>query len=181
MSTADTALVIIDVQVGLMKEAYRRDEVLDTIQQLSEQARGSGIPVVYVQHDGPKGDELEAGKPTWYIHPAIAPHEGEVVVHKRASDAFHVTRLQEELAARGIKHLIVMGGQTDWCVNATVCRAIYVGYDVTLVSDAHTTYDCETLTAPQVIAFYNELLDGYTVDGHTICVKPSSEIHFTAA
>jgi nicotinamidase-related amidase len=178
MSSTDTALVVIDVQIGLMEEVYQSDEVLATINQLVEQARRSGTPVIYVQHDGPKGDSLEAGTPTWHIHPAIAPREGEAIVRKRTSDSFHATRLQEVLAERGIKHLIVTGGQTNWCVNATVCRAIYVGYDVTLVSDAHTTSDCETLTAPQVIAFYNELLDGYHVEGHAIRVKPSNEIHF---
>ncbi|MEO7020024.1 MAG: cysteine hydrolase family protein [Ktedonobacteraceae bacterium] len=178
MSTTDTALVVIDVQIGLIDEAYHRDEVLATISQLLERARSSGTPVMYVQHDGPKGHGLEVGTPRWHIHPAIAPREGEAIVHKRESDAFHATCFQEELETRGIKHLIVTGGQTDWCVNATACRAIYVGYDVTLVSDAHTTYDYETLTAPQVIAFYNELLDGYDVEGRKIRVKPSSEIRF---
>lgn len=178
MSTTDTALVVIDVQIGLMEEVHGSVEVLATINQLLEQARRSRTPVIYVQHDGPKGDNLEAGTPTWHIHPAIAPHEGEVIVNKRASDAFHATRLQEVLAERGIKHLVVTGAQTNWCVNATVCRAIYVGYDVTLVSDAHTTSACETLTAPQIIVYYNELLDGYGVEGHKIRVKPSSEVCF---
>lgn len=178
MSTQDTALMVIDVQVGVVEEAHRRDEVLTTINQLLEQARKSGTPVIYVQHEDPSGSgyDLEVGMPTWQIHPAIAPHEGETIIHKQASDSFHATTLQEILNAHGIKHLIVTGAQTNWCVNATVCRAIYLGYDVTLVSDAHTTTDCETLTAPQIIEFYNELLDGYAVDKHAISVKHSHEI-----
>ena len=179
MST-DTALVVIDVQIGLIEEAYHRDEILDTINQLLARARGNGTPVMYVQHDGPTGHGLEKGTDRWQIHPAIAPREGEAIVHKETSDSFHKTRFQAELDARGIKHLVVTGGQTDWCVNASVCRAIYLGYNVTLVSDAHTTYDCETLSAPQIIAFYNELLDGYEVDEHEIRVKPASEISFGA-
>lgn len=178
MSKADTALVVIDVQVNLMEEVYRPAEMLATINQLLEQARGSDTPVIYVQHDGPPGDGLEAGTPGWHIHPAIAPREGEPIVRKHASDAFHATNLQKELEARGIKHLIVMGSQTNWCVNATACRAIYAGYNVTLVSDAHSTCDCETLTAPQIIDFYNELLDGYDVEGRNIRVKSSREISF---
>lgn len=173
-----TALVVIDVQIGLIEGAYRRDEVLSTIANLLESARSSDTPVIYVQHDGPKGHGLEKGTPSWEIHPTIAPREGEIVVHKEASDSFHATRLQDVLEQRGIKHLVVTGGQTDWCVNATICRSIYLGYDATLVSDAHTTYDCDTLTAPQVVAFYNELLDGYEVDGHEIRVKASGDIRF---
>lgn len=177
MSTS-TALVVIDVQVGLMEEAYRRDETLRTINRLLERARESGTPVIYVQHDGPKGHGLEAGTPDWHIHPTIAPRADEPVVNKTASDSFHQTRLQAELEARGIKHLVIMGGQTDYCVNATACRALYVGYDVTLVSDAHTTYDNGTLTAPQIIAYFNEALNGYEVDGHELHVRAADEVSF---
>lgn len=175
MST-DMALVVIDVQVGLIEEAYQRDEILSTISALLKRARDNGTPVIYVQHDGPRGDSLEAGTPTWHIHPTIAPRADELVVRKSASDSFHKTRLQIELEARGIKHLVITGGQTDYCVNATACRALYVGYDVTLVSDAHTTYDNDTLTAPQIIAFFNEALAGYEVDGHKLLVKTAREV-----
>lgn len=178
MSKTDTALVVIDVQVGLMEEVYQPNEMLATINQLLKQARESDIPVIYVQHDGSPGDSLAVGAPGWHIHPAIAPCEGEPIVRKRASDAFHETSLHKELEARGIKHLIVTGAQTNWCVNATASRAIYVGYDVTLVSDAHSTCDSETLSAPQIIDFYNELLNGYNVEGRNIRVKASNEISF---
>lgn len=175
-----TALVIIDVQIGLMQRAYRRDETLDTINGLLRHARETGTPVVYVQHDGPKGYGLEVGTPRWHIHPAIAPREDEVIVHKRASDAFHQTNFQKRLEELGVKHLVVVGGQTEYCVTATAGRALYQGYDVTLVSDAHTTYDRETFKAEQIIAFLNEMLDGYKVDGHELHVKAADEIQFSA-
>src|SRR5260370_35721728 len=107
-----TALVVIDVQIGLIDGAYHRDEILGTITTLLERARNNGTSVIYVQHDGPKGHGLEKGTPRWQIHPAIAPREGETGVHKEASDGFHSTRLQEVLEARGSKHLVVTGGQT---------------------------------------------------------------------
>jgi nicotinamidase-related amidase len=176
--TNDTALVIIDVQKGLINEAYQRDEVLEHINTLLAKARTAGTPVIYVQHDGPKGHGLEVGTDNWQISPAIAPRGGEPIVHKRASDAFYATSLQQELEQRHVRHLVVAGGQTEYCVDTTVRRATTCGYDVTLVGDAHTTYDCDTLTAAQIIAFCNETLNGFRSDISAIIVKPTQEIVF---
>jgi nicotinamidase-related amidase len=179
MSTG-TALVIIDVQVGLIEEAYRCNEVLDSINTLLSKARASDMPVIYIQHDGPEGHGLEVGTPAWEIHPAIAPQKGELVVHKRASDSFYATSLQRELQAQGIKHLVVVGGQTEYCVDTSVRRATTMGYDVTLVGDAHTTddYDEAVLTAAKRIEYHNEVLDGFRTDDHVIKVRPTHEVIF---
>lgn len=176
----DTALVVIDTQVGLIEPAYLGKEVLDNINTLLARARASGTPVIYIQHDGPKGHGLEVNTPPWEIHPSIAPQEDELVVHKQASDSFHNTVFQEELEARGIKHLVVVGGQTEYCVDTTVRRATTVGYDVTLVGDAHTTedYDEAVLTAAQRIDYHNEILDGFRTDARIIRVKPTDEVAF---
>jgi nicotinamidase-related amidase len=174
--TTNTALVIIDVQVGLIEPAYQGKQVLEHINTLLAQARSHHIPIIYVQHDGPKGDSLEVGTPTWHIHPSIAPQEGDVIVHKRASDSFYDTSLQEVLSAKGIKHLVVVGGQTDYCIDTTVRRATTMGYNVTLVGDAHTTEDGNVLTAPQIIAHHNDTLNGFSTDNYRITVQPTSEV-----
>jgi len=172
----DTALVIIDVQKGLIDGAYQRDGVLENINTLLAKARTSGTPVIYVQHDGPKGNGLEVGTDGWQISPVIAPQKGEPIVRKRASDAFSETTLKQELEQRGIRHLVVAGGQTQYCVDTTVRRATTYGYEVTLATDGHTTYDCDTLTAEQIIAFYNETLDGFQTGTSAIIVKKTREI-----
>jgi nicotinamidase-related amidase len=176
--TKDTALLIIDVQRGLIEPAHRSREVLDAINILLTKARANATPVVYVQHDGPKGHGLEVGTAAWQIHPAIAPKEGEPVVHKRASDSFYDTLLQRELEARGIKRLIVVGGQTDYCIDTTCRRATTMGYNVTLVEDAHTTEDNDLLTAAQVVAYHNYMLNGFRTDECAINVKPTHAIDF---
>ena len=179
MST-DSALLVIDVQVGLIEPSYRSAEVLEHINTLLEKARSSHTPVIYVQHDGPKGDSLEVGTATWEIHPAIAPKEGDAVIHKRASDSFHKTTLQQELERQGIKHLVVVGGQTEYCVDTTCRRATTLGYNVTLVGDAHTTddYDEAILSAAQRIDYHNEVLDGFSTGDSEILVKKTDEIAF---
>lgn len=176
----DTALVIIDTQVGLIEPGYRGKEVLQNIHTLLTRARANGTPVIYIQHYEPKGYQLEVNTPPWEIHPSIAPQEGEPVVHKRASDSFYDTSFQQELEARGIKHLVVAGCQTEYCVDTTVRRATTMGYDVTLVKDAHTTedYDEAALTAAQRIDYHNQVLNGFRTDGHRITVKPTDDVEF---
>src|SRR6266581_6448392 len=175
MST-DTALVVIDAQIGVVGEAYHHDEVLSNIQLLLGRARSSGTPVLYVQHNERGG--MEPGMPLWQIHPAVTPREGEPVIQKESPDSFYETRLQEELEARGIKRLVITGGQTQYCVDTTVRRAVAQGYDVLLASDAHTTEDSDTLSAEKIIAFYNETLNGFWAGEREVRVQAASEIHF---
>jgi nicotinamidase-related amidase len=171
----ETALVVIDAQIGVVGEAYHHDEVLDNINLLLDRARTNGTPVIYVQHNDPW---MEPGTPLWQIHPAVAPREGEPAVQKKSPDSFHETHLQAELEARGIKRLVITGGQTQFCVDTTVRRAVAQGYDVLLASDAHTTEDSETLPAEKIIAFYNETLNGFWAGEHKVRVLPASEIDF---
>lgn len=176
----DAALLIIDVQVGIIEgfHAYRGREVLEQINKLLSKARASNTPIIYVQHDGEAGHALEVGSDGWQIHPEIKPHEEDLIIRKRASDSFFETTLQRELEARGVKHLIVTGCMTEYCVDTTARRAVSIGYDVTLVSDAHTTIDNKLLTAAQIIAHHNALLDGFDAGSHAITVKPAAEVNF---
>jgi nicotinamidase-related amidase len=176
----ESALLIIDTQVGLIEPSYRGTEVLENINTLLEQARGSQAPVIYIQHDEPEGYELEVGTAAWEIHPAIAPKEGDAVIHKRASDSFHKTTLKQELERQGIRHLVVVGAQTEYCVDTTCRRAITLGYHVTLVGDAHTTedYDGAVLSAAQRIDYHNKVLHGFSADDSEILVKKTEEIIF---
>ncbi len=172
----DTALVVIDAQNGVIGEGYNHDEVFENISLLLDRARNSGTPVIYVQHNEPV--YMEPGMPSWQIHSSITPHEGEPVVQKEAPDSFYETNLQEELEARGIKRLVITGGQTQMCIDTTVRRAVGLGYDVLLASDAHTTDDSETWPAAKIIEFHNETLNGFWAGERRVRVQPSSEIRF---
>jgi nicotinamidase-related amidase len=170
--------VIIDVQIGLVRlmPPELQDRVLSNITVLLCKARSSGTPVFFIQHDGPKGHPLEAETAAWAIHPAILPLSGEPVVRKKASDSFFETRLADELRTREIRHLIIAGAQTEYCVDTTCRRAVTLGYDVTLVTDAQLTADSSVLTAAQIIAHHNLLLDGFAAGIHSIKVTSTGEI-----
>jgi len=175
-----TALLIIDVQVGIIDgfSAYRGREVLEQINNLLAKARAAKIPVIYVQHDGEKAHPLEVGTPGWQIHSAIKPGVRDLIIRKRASDSFFETTLHRELETRGIRNLIIAGCMTEYCVDTTSRRAITMGYDVTLVSDAHTTIDNKLLTAAQIIAHHNALLDGFDAGQHVITVTAAEKVTF---
>jgi len=175
--STQTALLIIDAQVGLLNEAYRRDDVVARIADLIAKARTSDLPVIYVQHDTDEvGDPLAIGSPGWQIHPALAPRRTDFVVHKRSSDSFYETPLQRELDARHVRHLIVTGMKTEMCVDTTSRRAVSLGYDVTLVADAHTTTDTRTLPAARMVAYHNEILDDFGNDDHVVTAREAQAI-----
>jgi nicotinamidase-related amidase len=178
-----TALLVIDVQVGLIMgpdPVYQAGIVLERIAGLVASARAAGTPVIYVQDKDVGGVDT----PEWQIHPAVAPAPGELVVRKAWSDSFYETTLGADLQARGISQLVIVGMKTDYCVTMTSFRAVALGYDVTLVSDAHTTTDGRLLNAAQTIAYHNDFLcdfgaeDGFGAGKHWVTVKPSSEVTF---
>jgi len=182
MSTT-TALLVIDVQVGLIvgeSPVYQADAILERIAGLIAAARASDTPVIYVQDKDVGG----VGTPEWQIHSAVAPLPAELAMPKAWSDSFYETTLGAELQARGIGRLVIVGMKTDFCVTMTSFRAVALGYDVTLAADAHTTTDGNLLTAAQTIAYHNDLLwgfgaeDGFGAGKHWVTVKPSSEIMF---
>jgi len=187
MDSKNTALVVIDVQRGILDipGLARKKEIDQALDQtvlrigaLIERARAARVAVAYIQHDGGPGHRLEPSAPGWPIRTEIAPLPGEPIIHKQACDAFFETRLQEELVARDVKQLVIVGCMTQYCVDTTVRRAVSLGFDVLLAADGHTTADTRNLRFEQIIAHHNALLDGFDAGEHEVRVSPSSEISF---
>ncbi len=175
----NTALLVIDVQNGVVAGAYQRDEVVANIAGLVERARAEDVPVVWVQH---QSDELVEGSDAWQYVPELERNEAEPLIHKRYGDSFEATDLESELARRGVGRLVVTGAQTDACVRSTLHGAITRGYDTQLVGDAHTTEDLSQYGAPppdQVIAHTNLYWKYQTAPGRTAGVVASDEVDFT--
>ena len=152
---AKTALLVVDVQNQVVAQAHERDAVVGNIATLVEQARRGGVPVVWVRHGD---DELVTGSEGWQVVPELVPDANEPIVDKSYGDAFEDTRLESVLTALSVGRLVVTGAQTDACIRSTIHGAFTRGYDVTLVSDAHTTDDHTQWGAPppaQVIAHTN--------------------------
>ena len=175
-----TALLIIDVQVGVVGAAYQRDAVIAKIQTLLIAARAAGTPVVWVQHSD---DQLAINSPEWQYVPELVRLESEPLVHKLYGDSFEATDLEAALAAAKVGHLVVVGAQTDACIRSTIHGAFTRGYDVTLVSDAHTTEDMSEWGAPppDVIIKHTNMYWGFqSAPGRTAKVVTTAEVAFPA-
>ena len=173
----NTALLVIDMQIGLVEGAYREGTILDRIADLIDRARRAKVPVIHVQHHHATYAPLKVGAPTWQLHPRVAPVEGERVIGKTASDAFHDTPLLDELRRLGVTRLVVTGMQTELCVDTTCRRAIGLGFDVTLVSDAHTTIEGD-LPAESIIRDHNTVLPRLAHPSQRVVVRPGREVSF---
>ena len=175
-----TALLVIDVQNGVVDGAHERDSVVANVGRLVDKARREDVPVVWVQH----ADEgLPSGSDEWQIVPELAPDGAEPLVHKHYGDAFEDTDLESTLADLGVGRLVVVGAQTDACIRCTLHGAFTRGYDATLVSDAHTTEDQSAWGAPppeQVIAHTNLYWRFQSAPGRTAGTVDTGEVEFAA-
>jgi nicotinamidase-related amidase len=182
MTTLDnrpnTALLVIDVQNGVVGEAHERDAVVGNIVTLVERARTAEVDIVWVQHNS---DGMPPDSEAWQYVPELQRHDREPLVQKRYGDSFEDTELEAVLAERGIGRLVVAGAQTDECIRSTLHGAIVRGYDATLVSDAHTTEDLSSYGAPtpdKVIAHTNLYWTDHKAPGRTAGTVTTAEVDF---
>ncbi len=174
----NTALLVIDVQNGVVEKAHERDAVVANIAGLVEKAREKEVPVVWVQHFS---DELAKGSDRWRIVPELVPGDAEPLIEKSYGDAFEDTTLETVLSDLGVGRLVVAGAQTDACIRSTLHGAFARGYDATLVSDAHTTDDMSRWGAPppaQVITHTNLYWTYQTAPGRTAGTVKSKDVDF---
>ncbi len=135
---SNSALLVVDVQAGVVGQAWERDRVVGNVALAVRKAREAGVPVVWIQHHD---DELQRDSPSWQWVPELAPLPEDVHIHKRFNSAFEDTALPAELDRLGVTRIFLAGAATNWCIRATAYGALDRGFDVTLLSDAHTTGD----------------------------------------
>jgi nicotinamidase-related amidase len=174
-----TALVVIDMQRGVVGDAFEVDRVIDNISALIDRARTADVPVIWVQHSS---EELAEGSEPWQYVDELQRADGEPIVHKRYGDSFEETDLESVLAECHVGHLVVTGAQTDACIRSTLHGALARGYDATLVADAHTTEDMRQWGAPigpaEAIAYTNLYWSFSNAPGRSGTTSPTADITF---
>ena len=175
----NAALLVIDVQNGVLAAAYERDAVVANVATLVEKARRERVPVVWLQHSD---EQLVKGSDDWRIVPELTPGEAEPLLEKHYGDAFEGSTLEAVLSGLGVGRLVVVGAQTDECIRSTNHGAWVRGYDATLVGDAHTTEDLTPWGAPppdQVIAHTNLYWTHQTAPGRTAGTVETKDVDFS--
>jgi nicotinamidase-related amidase len=176
-----TALLVIDVQDGVVAGNYERDAVVANVGRLVAKARREQVPVVWVQHSD---EQLTRETDDWRIVPELAPGDAEPLVEKSYGDSFEATTLESVLSGLGVGRLVVAGAQTDACIRSTLHGALARGYDAILVSDAHTTEDQTEWGAPPpaaVIAHTNLYWTHQTAPGKTAGTVETKDVSFEEA
>jgi nicotinamidase-related amidase len=174
------ALLVIDVQNGVVAGSHNRDDVVANVAELVDKARAAGVDVVWIQHTS---EHLVRDSEPWAIVPELVRADPEPLVHKTYADSFEETELESVLAARGVGSLYVAGAQTDECVRSTLHGALVRGYDATLVADAHTTEDLSEYGAPtpdKVIAHTNLYWGNHTAPGRVAGTVTTADVDFGA-
>lgn len=161
MSTVRTgnqpALVVVDVQVGVMATTWDTPRVVANVARAVQKARSQQVPIIWVQHED---EDLPRDSAAWQWVPELQPQAGDRRVYKRYASSFESTDLEDQLAQLGASHLVLAGACTNWCIRATAYGALDRGYDLTLLKDAHTTgcielENGETVAAAGIVADLN--------------------------
>lgn len=174
----NTALLVIDVQKDVTDGAQDRDAVVANIASLVDKARSEGTPLVWVAHND---EGMPRDSDPWQYVDELVRHDDEPLVHKSFGDSFEDTELEAVLAEKGIGRLIVTGAQSDACIRSTLHGALARGYDVTLVSDAHTTQDMTewgNIPPADVIRFTNLYWSFTSAPGRETGVVKSEDVAF---
>jgi nicotinamidase-related amidase len=174
----NTALLVVDVQTGVVEGTHERDAVVANIGSLVEKARREQVPVIWVQQ---VDERLVKDSDAWRIVPELAAGDADPLIDKSYADSFEDTTLESVLSGLGVGRLLVVGAQTDECIRSTLHGAIVRGYDATLVSDAHTTEDNTAWGAPSpalVIAHTNLYWAGHAAPGRTAGTVETKDVDF---
>lgn len=172
-----SALIVIDVQVNVVKDAYLRNEKVANMVVAVDKARAASVPVIWVRHSE---DQLPIGSDEWQIVPELMPLPHEPIIEKRFRSTFVETNFEEVLTHLKISHLYICGAETNNCVRHTAMAALERGYDITLIEDAHTTtgfeWDGFIIDAARTIDEQNTNFIGYRLPDCSADIKKSSEL-----
>jgi nicotinamidase-related amidase len=175
-----SALLVVDVQVGVVANAWNRDRVVANVALAVHRAREAGTPIIWVQHDD---DELQRDTAPWQWAPELQPAAGELRIHKSFNSAFEGTELLSELDRLGVGRIVLAGAATNWCIRATAYGALERGFDLTLLSDAHTTESMEptpgrVVTADSMVDDLNAAMSWLSYPGRTNAAVPAGDAAF---
>jgi nicotinamidase-related amidase len=176
-------LLVVDAQVGVMRELWDSPRIIENLSRAVERARASDVPVIWVRHSA---RDLPHGSPEWQLVPELTPAEREPVVDKRYNSAFEETTLEQELARLGATRIVLAGAATNWCIRATAYGALDRGYDLTLVEDAHTTADVESqdgtrIPAESIIQELNTVMAWLSYPDRKNTIAVAAEVDFPSS
>ena len=144
------ALIVIDIQEGLVKEnPYNAKSFISNTKAIIQYFRDQNIEVIFIRHSENEG-LLATGSDNWQVYHELKPF------NKYYNSIFKDTELKEYLNRKNITDLTFVGMQVEFCIDTSVKVGFEYGYNITIVEDAISTFDNEHLPADTILSFYKE-------------------------
>ena len=153
-------LLVIDTQIGITDERlYEFEQFRNNVRQLISEARQNNVEVVYVRHDDGPGTGFSVGDDEFAIFEEFTPREGEHIFDKTVNSALHSsTGLAAYLSEKNETKIMVVGLQTDFCIDATIKSAFDLGFEILVPDHANSTFDNDYMTKDVSYHYYNDFL-----------------------
>ena len=150
------ALIVIDIQEGLVKEnPFNTKNFIINTKAIIQHFRDQNIEVIFMRHSEDDG-LLAMGSDNWQVYHELKPQENEKIFNKYYNSIFKDTELKEYLNRKNITDLTFVGMQVEFCIDTSVKVGFEYGYKITIVEDAISTFDNIHLSADQILSFYKE-------------------------
>ena len=150
-------LLVVDIQKGITdSRLYAFDTFIDRTVSLIGAARKNHVEVIYVQHDDGPGTGFSIGDRDFEIADQVKPEAGEKVFIKTINSCFGNKAFTEYMEMQEDKRLMVIGLQTNYCIDATVKSAFERGYQVIIPEGTNSTFDNDYMTGETTYRYYNE-------------------------
>lgn len=150
-------LLVVDMQKGLVDDdLYAFDTFMDRIVQLIDAARKHHVEVIYVQHDAGPGSGMSVGDRNFEIAEQVRPEAGEKVFVKRINSCFGNKDFREYMELQEDKRLMIVGLQTNYCIDCTIKSAFERGFEVIIPDGTNSTFDNDYMTGETTYRYYNE-------------------------
>ena len=150
-------LLVVDMQEGIVaEELYAFDTFMNRTVRLIDAARKSGNELIFFKHDAGPGSGLSEGESGFDIIERVRPWQGEKVFVKTINSCFGCREFREYMEKQEDSRLMIIGLQTNYCIDATVKSAFERGYTVIIPEGTNTTFDNDYLTGETTVRYYNE-------------------------
>ena len=152
-------LLVIDIQKGITdSRLYNFESFIDNTVRIIDSARKNHVEVIYVQHDDGPGTGFSVGDEEFEIAGQVKPEGNEKIFFKTINSCFGNKELASYLERAGEKRLMIVGLQTNFCIDATVKSAFERGYEVIIPAGANSTFDNDYMDAETTYRYYNEMM-----------------------
>ena len=152
-------LLVVDVQKGITNSGlYAYESFIGNITELIATARNNNVEVIYIQHDDGPGSGFSMGDEAFAIAEQVTPERDEKIFVKTINSCFGNPDFTEYLKQTGEKELMIIGLQTNFCIDATVKSAFERGYKVIIPAGTNSTFDNNYMDAETTYRYYNEMM-----------------------